>query len=120
MAEEQVGDDVEVLAQREVLEDCRDSRLLRVLRRREFLGPPAQDDLTFVGAVDFGDDLDQGGFARAVVADESDDFAAADGQVDIGQCLDRTELRLLIPRSSRTGSAPASGTREFAGAGSVG
>src|SRR5699024_8219288 len=57
----------------------------------EPLSRAVDDQIAVIGGVDSGDDLDQGRFAGAVVADEADDFAAADGEMDIGQCLDGPE-----------------------------
>jgi len=44
-----------------------------------------------VRRVDPGDDLDEGGFSGPVVAQQRDDFARVDGQVDVAERLDRAE-----------------------------
>ena len=90
-AEEEVGDDVEVVAEREVLVDGRDPERGRVLGLgdRDLLA--AEADRAGVGGVDAGDRLDHRRLAGAVVADEADHLAGVDGEVDPVQCLDRAE-----------------------------
>ena len=89
--EEEVGDDVEVVAEREVLVDGRDPERGRVLGSgdRDLLAVEA--DRALVGRVDAGDRLHQRRLAGAVVADEAHDLAGADGEVDPVQSLDRAE-----------------------------
>ena len=52
---------------------------------------PSKRIVALVGGVDAGDRLDQRRLAGAVVADQADDLAGADGEVDPVQSLDRAE-----------------------------
>ena len=101
--EEEVGDDVEVVAEGEVLVDGRDPQVGRVLRfgDRDLLAVEA--DRAGVGAVDAGDRLHHRRLAGAVVADEADDLARVDGEVDPVQAWTGPN-RLLTPSSSRSGA----------------
>ena len=94
-AEEHVVDDVEVVAQREVLVDDLDA---------EGGGCPCgpctlhrlavEDVLTGVEGVDAGDALDQGALAGAVVADQRGDLARRDVEVDAAQHVHGAEALL--------------------------
>ncbi len=90
-AEKEVGDDVEVVAEREVLVDGRDPQFGRVLRPVDPHLPPLEAHRAAVGGIDAGDRLDQRRLAGPVVADEAHDLAGADGEVDPVQRLDRAE-----------------------------
>jgi len=81
-AEEQVGDDVEVVAEGQVLVDGGDAELGDVARPRDHDRLAVEDDLPGVRVVDAGDDLDQRRFACSVVADQGDDLAGKDLEVD--------------------------------------
>ena len=102
-AEEEVGDDVEVVAEGEVLVDGRDPQRGRVLGLgdRDLLAVEA--DRALVGGVDAGDRLHQRRLAGAVVADQADDLAGVDGEVDPVQAWTGPN-RLLTPSSSRSGA----------------
>src|SRR4029077_10295535 len=69
LAEEEIGDDVEVVAQREVLVDGRDAERGRILRPRDRDLPAVEIDRAVVGSVDAGDGLHHRRLAGAVVAD---------------------------------------------------
>ena len=79
-------------------------------RARDAVGLGIDDRLAVEGdrsgvlRVNTRENLDQRGLASAVVADERDDLAGENIEVDVGQCLDGTEP-LLMPRIERTGSA---------------
>ncbi len=90
-AEVHVLDDVEVVAQREILVDDLDPERGGVLRAvdRDLL--PLEEDLALVERVDARETLDQRRLAGAVVADERHHLARADLEVDVGQGLDRAE-----------------------------
>ena len=90
-AQVHVLDDVEVVAEREILVDDLDPELRRVLRAvdRDLLA--VEEDLAGVVAVDAGDALDERRLAGAVVADERHDLARAHLEVDVGQRLHRAE-----------------------------
>ena len=90
-AEEHVLDDVEVVAEREILVHDLDPEPGRVLRAVDAHGLAVEDDLAGVVAVDPGDALDQRRLARPVVADECHDLAVPHLEVDVGQRLDRAE-----------------------------
>ena len=87
-AEVHVLDDVEVVAEREILVDDLDPELRRVLRPVDVDRLAVEEDLAGVHRVDAGDALDQRRLAGAVVADE------------------RHHLAVRGPRSRRP-SAPA-------------
>jgi hypothetical protein len=91
MAEEQIGDDVQVFAQRQVLEhggDAHAERHARVLQRY-----PAAEifDRAGRGLVDAGEDVDEGRLARAVVSHERDDLSGMDVELDVGKRRHRAE-----------------------------
>src|SRR3712207_8615860 len=69
-AQEDVGDDIEVLAECEILEHRRDPEVERGagIRQRDLL--PVELDHTGCGLVDPGEDLDQRRLARAVRSEE--------------------------------------------------
>ena len=84
LAEHDVGRDVQVVAQRQVLPDHGDpvpGRASRVGRHR----PAREVDLAGGGRDVAGDAADQGGLARAVLARQRDQLAAAHAQVDVVQ-----------------------------------
>ena len=86
LAEEDVGDDVEVLAERQVLEDGGDAEVERVARARAMTtGRPSKRMVPELGWMHAGEDLDQRRLAGAVVADEGDDLAGMDVEVDVGE-----------------------------------
>src|SRR5262245_20634829 len=86
-SQEQVTDDIEVVAQGEVLIDGRDAELLRIEWAIDADGPAFPEDGSQISGADPGDHLDEGRLAGAVVADETDHFAGADLEVDTGQRL---------------------------------
>ena len=91
LAEVQVGDDVEVVAQREVLEDRGDAELLRLLGAVDGDAFAVEDHLTLVGRVDAGHDLDERRLAGAVVADQGDDLTGVHVDRDILERLHGAE-----------------------------
>ena len=91
-AEEEVRDDIEVVAEREVLVDGRDPVAVGVGRAADVHAPAVDRDRPGVGGLDAGDRLDQRRLARAVVTDESNDLAGVDLEVDVHERLDRTEV----------------------------
>ena len=92
VAEEQVRDHVEVLAEREVLVDGGDPKLQCVARAGHGDRLAAEADLAGGRRVHAGEHLDQRRLARAVVADERDDLAGMDVEVDVGQRRDGAEV----------------------------
>src|SRR5262245_4110611 len=86
-----VLDDVEVVAEREILVDDLDPELRRVLRAADRHLAAVEDDLALVHRVDAGDALDERGLAGAVVADERHHLARPDLEVDVRQRLHRAE-----------------------------
>ena len=86
-----VLDDVEVVAEREVLVDDLDAEPGRVLRAvdRDLL--PVRVHLALVHRVDPGDALDERRLAGAVVADERHDLAGPHLEVDVVEREDRAE-----------------------------
>ncbi len=90
-AEVHVLDDVEVVAEREILVHDLDPELRRVLRPVDVHLLAAEEDLAGVVAVDAGDALDERRLSGAVVADERHDLARAHLEVDVGQRLHGAE-----------------------------
>ncbi len=121
-SEVHVLDDVEVVAEREVLVDDLDPEPSGVLRAVDGDGLAFEDDLALVVAVDACDALDQRRLAGAVVADERHHLSRASIEVDVGQRLHGAE-RLRDPRISRSGVSltaasliPQNGTAQESGA----
>jgi len=85
MADEDVLGDVEVGVDHGFLVDGRDALHLGLLRVADVDGPAVEEDLAGIRAVDAGHDLDEGGFTRAVLADEGMDFSAVEGEGDVVQ-----------------------------------
>ena len=75
--EEEIGDRVEVIRQRERLVDRFDAERSRIPRRADFDRLAGEANLAAVGRIDAGEDLDQRGFPGAVVAEQSEHFAFA-------------------------------------------
>ena len=90
--EEDVGDDVEVLAQREVLEHRGDAEIERRAGSGSVTGLPPKRDRAGAGLVDAGENLHQRRLAGAVVADQRDHFAGVHVELDVGQGRDRAEV----------------------------
>jgi hypothetical protein len=102
LTEEQVGDDIEVLGQCQVLIYGRDSELGGVVRRLQSHRSPLPCRGAGVRWLGSGNGLDQGRLAGAVVADQADDLAAVDLEVDVLERLDRAEaLREALQREER-------------------
>ena len=89
--EEHVGDDVEVVGEREVLVHDLDPEPGGVARAVDVDALALEAHLAFVERVDADDALDQRRLAGAVVADEGHDLAAADLEVDPVERLDGAE-----------------------------
>src|SRR4029077_10037755 len=90
-AEVHVLDDVEVVAESEILIHDLDPEPAGVLRAVAVNLAPLEQDLAAVGRVCPGDALDQRRLAGAVVADERHHLAGADLEVDVAQRLDGAE-----------------------------
>ena len=89
--QEHVGDDVEVVGEREILVDDLDAELGCVTRAVDVDVGPVVAHLAFVEWIDADDALDQRRLAGPVVADESHDLAAADLEIDPVERLDGAE-----------------------------
>ncbi|BCJ52300.1 hypothetical protein Asp14428_37750 [Actinoplanes sp. NBRC 14428] len=90
-AEEHVLDDVEVVAEGEVLVDDFDAEGGGVAGGVDGDLVAVEGDRAGVDGVDAADAFDEGGFSGAVVADQGGDFAGVDGESDVVQDLDGTE-----------------------------
>ena len=86
-----VLDDVEVVAERQILVDDLNPELRRVLRAGDVDGMALEQDLAGIRAVNARDRLDQRRLAGAVVADQRHHLALSHLEVDVGQCLHRPE-----------------------------
>ena len=100
-----VLDDVEVVAEREILVDDLDPELRRVLRPADRDPLAVEPGLALVDRVDPGDALDQRRLAGAVVADERHHLARAHLEVDVGERVDRAEA-LADRRAPRASASP--------------
>ena len=96
-------DDVEVLAEREILEHGGDAEVERGARVASVTALPSKVIVPERRLVDAGEDLDQRRLAGAVVADQRHDLAGVDVEVDVGQRRDRAEV--LARRRAGSGSA---------------
>jgi hypothetical protein len=74
-AEADVLGDAAQRHQVDLLVDGTDAARLRALRRAHFEWPALEQDFAGVAAVVAGQDLDQGGFTGAILADQGMDFA---------------------------------------------
>ncbi len=122
-AEIHVLDDVEVVAEREILVDDLDPEPGSVLRPVDVHLFPLEQDPAAVSGVSAGDALDERRLAGAVVADERHHLAGADLEVHVYEGLDRTEglgdvaqlekwlvaHRSLLPRRGECGGGARSG-----------
>ena len=90
-AQVHVLDDVEVVAECEILVDDLDPKLGCLLGAVDVGGLAVEVDLTRVVGMNPGDALDQGRLAGTVVADERHDLALSHLEVDVGERLDRAE-----------------------------
>ena len=92
MAEEEIGNDVEVFTKREILEDRGDAHVQRLgwTVERDWLA--AEFDGARGRLVHAGKHLDQRRFAGAVVTDEGDDLAGLHIEFDIRQRGDGAEI----------------------------
>ncbi len=90
-AEVEVADDVDVVAQREVLVDGRDAEILGVVGLVDLYGAAFPLDDTVIDGVHAGDRLDQRGLSGAVVAHQGDHFTGVDLKLYVGERLDGTE-----------------------------
>ena len=106
LAEEKIRDHVEVVAQRQILKDGGDAEALRRLGCADPDLLAAEVGLTGVRGLDAVDGLDQGALAGAVVADQGDDLARVDLEVDLVEGPNGPEA-LGEPRSARRCSVAA-------------
>ena len=77
-AHEEIRDDIDIRAERQVLVDGLDARRLGLRGRGEIALDAVEDDPPGARRHAAGDDLDQRRFPGAVVAEERDDLAAID------------------------------------------
>ena len=84
-------DDVEVVAQREVLVDDLDPQRVRVLRPVDRHGLALEDHVAVVERVDAGDALDQRALAGTVVADQRGHLSGTNIKVHVPEDVDRAE-----------------------------
>jgi hypothetical protein len=92
--QEDVGGDVLHAGEGEVLIDHLDPALADLARRMAADIGAVEMDGAPVRLVDAGDDLHQGRFAGAIVADQGHHFAGIDLEIDTEQDLDRPEMLL--------------------------
>ena len=107
-AEEQVVDDVEVVAEREVLVDDLDAEGVGLLRVGDRHRAAVEDVVAGVEPVDAGDPLDEGALAGAVVTDERGDLPGVGVEVDALQDVHRAEA-LVHPPQRQQGGVPVGG-----------
>ena len=103
-AEEHVLDDVEVVAQREVLVDDLDAERAGVARRVHGDRVALEEVVAGVDGVGAADALDERRLAGAVVADERGDLAGRGAEVDALEDVDRAEALVdAAQREDRVG-----------------
>ncbi len=90
-AEEEVADDIDVVAQRQVLVHRRDAQVLGVVGLADGDRAPLPLDDAVIDGVHAGDRLDQRGLAGTVVAHQGDHFTGVDLEFYVGQGLNGTE-----------------------------
>ena len=78
--------------QAEILVDEGDLLALAKARRAMLIRLAVDQDLPRIGLVDAAQDLDQGGFAGAVLAEQRDDLAPSDGERDVPQGVGAAEM----------------------------
>ncbi len=91
LAEHHVLGDRQVGCRRELLEDHPDAAPARGGRVERAVALARDLDRPGVGLVVAGEDLDEGGLARAVLAEQREHFAAGGVEVDSAEHLDATE-----------------------------
>jgi hypothetical protein len=89
--QEEVGDRVQVVTQRQILVDSRYSEIGRAPGTSDGAGTSLEEELPRIGLVDAGDDLDERGLAGPVVAHQGHDLATRHRDVDILKRLDSPE-----------------------------
>ncbi len=92
VSEEEIGDDIEVLAQRQILEDGGNAELQRLAGTIERDVAAAEFDRARGRLMHAGKNLDQGRLAGAVVADQRHDLAGLHFEIDVGQRRNRAEI----------------------------
>jgi hypothetical protein len=102
-AEEHVVDDVEVVAESEILVHDLDAQSGHVAGSVHGHGLPVVEVVTAVAAVDARDHLDQRGLAGTVVADERCHLAGIDGEVDVVEDVDDAEALVDLPHLQQWG-----------------
>src|SRR6516164_2703234 len=90
-AEIDVLKDRHVPGEREVLIDHLDPNGMSIARTGEAHRPALEHDLAPARLEQAGEDLHQGGFAGAVVADDAEHFAAGEMEIDVVERRDRAE-----------------------------
>ncbi len=76
--EEDIGGNIEIVGERQILVDGLDAFLARVDRQGEMAASALKINLALVGLVDAGDALDERRLAGAVVAEQSHNLAGKD------------------------------------------
>jgi hypothetical protein len=89
--EEHVVVDRQLVDEREVLVDAVDPERPRVVDRAQLDLLALDDEAALVGLLEARDRLDERGLARAVVAEQAEDLALAQVQVDVAQRRDGPE-----------------------------
>src|SRR6266849_1235861 len=72
--------DVQIIGKRQILVNCFDSAITRLMGIIEFYFFSCVSQAAPVRVMDSGDDLDQRGFTRSVISGESQNFARVQGQ----------------------------------------
>ena len=91
MADEDVLGDGQVGKEQRLLIDRGDAEALRFRGAADLDRLAGEQDFAAVGLIDAGDDLDQRGFAGAVLAEQRMDLAGVKGERDVFERLRRVE-----------------------------
>src|SRR5262249_15488973 len=94
----EVGDHVQVVAERQVLVDGGDPQLGHVAWPGDVRGPALEAELAAIGEVDARDYFDQRRFAGAIVSDQRHDLAGVDLEIDLGERLHGAEALADTPQ----------------------
>ena len=111
-AHEDVAPERQLVGQRPLLVDGLDAERAGLLDGQVATRLAVEEHLARVGPVDAGDDLDQRGLARAVVAEQPDDLAAIEVEVDVVERPGRrrTTCRRAAARGVTLPAAVAAGS----------
>src|SRR5262249_1133113 len=119
-SDEQVLDDAQLAEEANVLERAADAHAsnLRWLERCEVVR--AESNAARIVLIDAGDEVEDGGLAGAVGANESEDDVVVHGEGDVGDSLQTTEALAHVRKDERHQAAFAGASGTFLDSSSTG